>query len=417
MSKTKKTSEDKPSKAKSLFSEIAKKTGGEILGDIPPVKYYVDTGNLALNFINSGRFMGGGIPGGRITEIYGPSASSKTLIGTNIVRGAQALGGYAIYLDCENALNSEFAAKASHLDVDTIIRYTPETLERVFNKIHAVLRLIREKDKDVPVVFVYDSISVSPCEREFRETTLTENYTQAEFKKKVGAKEQPGERARVCSSQLRKLNPVLANGNASLVVINQTRQKIGVLYGNPETTGGGGTALEFYASCRIRTQSQKKIENKKLGTFIGVNVKMTNKKNRSFAPFWECDGVQLFFKDGINPLGGLFGCLIKAERVAATKPGYYKVCEPWAGGVDHQFRASKEKGEMDLDTLLKFPSLVDAKNEQEIKDYLAIFGDAIRQTASEDVQELEVGGETWDDDPESSYEDPALLLEGEDQSA
>jgi recombination protein RecA len=406
-----------PKANNSLFAEIARKTGGEILAEIAPVKYFVDTGNLALNFINSGHFMGGGIPGGRISEIYGPSASSKTLLGTNIIRGAQALNGFAIYLDCENALNGEFAAAASHLDVNRVIRHAPECLEAVFSKIHNVIRLVRERDKDVPLIFVYDSISVSPCARELRETTLSEDYSQAEFKKKVGAKEQPGERARVCSRELRKLNPILAKNNATLVVINQTRQKIGVMYGNPETTGGGGTALEFYASCRIRTQSQKKIENTKLGTFIGVNVKVANKKNRTFAPFWEAEGLQLYFKDGINPLSGLLDCLIKSERIEAIGKGRYKVNSPWAGSETIDFTATKASGIVEADVLCKCPALVDATDAQQILDYLNVFGDAIRRSDSSDVTETAVPGENWDDNAEGGYSDPELVLEGDDAQA
>jgi hypothetical protein len=143
-----------------------------------------------------------------------------------------------------------------------MVRYTPETLERCFSKITAILQMVR-KDKRFdgkPIVILYDSISGSPCEREFRETNLPENYTQDQYKKIVGGKEQPGERAKVCSREFRKIIPLLEKYDGTLVVLNQTRDKIGVRYGSPETTGGGGNALIFYASLRARPQAQAKIE-------------------------------------------------------------------------------------------------------------------------------------------------------------
>ena len=100
-----------------FFEELAKNTGGDVLGKMDSVKYFVDTGSLALNYICSGRFIGGGVPGGKLTEIYGPSSSSKSLIGTNILFGCQRMKGIAILLDCENSANRDFINKASHCNV------------------------------------------------------------------------------------------------------------------------------------------------------------------------------------------------------------------------------------------------------------------------------------------------------------
>jgi recombination protein RecA len=215
-----------------LFEELAEATDGNILGKMDSVKYFVDTGSLAINFICSGRFISGGVPGGKITEIYGASSSGKSLLAANILYGCQKLNGFPIILDCENATNGEFMAKTSHLNLNRVIRYTPTTLEQAFLKMLNAARKIREKvSVEVPIVFIYDSISVSPCERELKETKLPENYKPSDWKKLVGRQEQPGERAKVCSKELRKFQALMEEMNITLVVLNQTREKIGVMYG------------------------------------------------------------------------------------------------------------------------------------------------------------------------------------------
>lgn len=377
------------------LSSLAAATGGTVLAECDPVKYYIDTGNLAVNYLISGIYLGGGVPGGKIIEFYGPSSSGKSYWGTNVLRGTQAIGGIPIYLDCENAINRDFAATASHIDINKIIRYTPESLEQVFLKIHNVIRAVREKFPTKPLVFVYDSLTASPCERELREVDLGENHTQAEWKRVVGAKEQPGERARICSKEFRKLETVLEKTDTTLVVINQTRMKIGVLYGNPETTSGG-LALEFYAGVRLRTQAQKKIENSKYGSIMGVNLKIQNKKNRCFKPYVEAEDVQLFFDKGVNPISGLLGMLEQSGRIErVNKSGLWKVNDPWAAGTAVTFTTTKEKG-MPQDVLIQCPAVVDAKDEDEIRNYLAIFQSAIDQSGSDETTEKEIKDDSLD---------------------
>ena len=203
-----------------FFEELANKTGGDIVAQIDSVKYFVDTGNLALNYICSGKFLGGGVPGGKLTEIYGPSSSSKSLIGTNILFGCQRNNGIAILEDCENSANKEFIQRASHCDLTKIVRHTPQTLEDVFLKMYRSIEFIRTKKKDSPIAIVYDSIGVSPSERELREVNLPEGASQADFKRIVGAKEQPGERAKICSREFRKLNTVMERNDATVVILN-----------------------------------------------------------------------------------------------------------------------------------------------------------------------------------------------------
>lgn len=385
--------------ATAFFATLAQKTGGDVISSTQAARYYIDTGSLPLNRICSGRYMTGGIPGGRITEIYGPSSSSKSLIAANCLFGTQKLNGFPILLDVENASNPEFMKRASHLDVDRVIRYTPGSLEECFSKMYNVIKAIREhtKTNDTPILIVYDSISVSPSARELRETDLPENANDATFKKIVGAKEQPGERAKICSRELRKLTPLLEETNATLLVLNQTREKIGVLYGSPETTAGGGNALPFYASLRLRTQTQKKIEHEKLEKAIGVNLKIKNVKNRSCAPFVESEGIQLLFENGINPISGLLSLLVQDERVVMTSAGRYAVAPAFIGNAEKpNFQANKAANAVPMQVLLDHPKLIDGESEEEVREYLKPYLVALDVLGGEGVVEKTVVGEEMD---------------------
>jgi RecA/RadA recombinase len=379
-----------------VFDDIASLAGGELLADQAPVKYYIDTGNLAVNAICSGRFFGGGMPGGRIIELLGPAAGGKSLWGCNFVRGIQVIDGVPVYLDCENALNPQFAVRSSHINPDKVLRLSPadgiDCLERTFLKVHNIIRKVREKHgPSKPLGFVYDSISVSPSERELRETTIDENFTEAEWKRKVGAKEQPGERAKICNKEFRKLEAVLEKADTTMLVINQIRQKIGS-YGNPEIGSTAATVLEYYSCLRLRVSAHKKIENKH-GLVIGINLKVKNIKNRIHKPFMEADGVQLFFEKGVNPLSGLLILLEQMERIEKVGVATYKVKEPWSNGQDVTFKATKAANMIDADVLCKCPALVDAKDETQVLDYLSIFREAIEQTLSDDTHENPIGND------------------------
>ena len=384
----------------SFFQDLANQTGGDIVAKIDSVKYFVDTGNLAINYICSGKFMGGGIPGGKLTEIYGPSSSSKSLIGTNILFGCQRQDGIAILEDCENSANKEFIQKASHCDLTKIVRHTPQSLEDVFLKMYKSIEFVRSKRKDCPIAIVYDSIGVSPSARELREVKLPENASKADFKRIVGGNEQPGERAKICSREFRKLNTVMETNDATVVILNQTRSKIGVLYGNPTTTAGGGNALPFYASCRLETSTMKKIEYKisaKKTKILGINIRVKNFKNKTHTPFISTENIQLLFEHGINPVSGLLSCLLDANRIVAKSAGNFVIADAFSNGEEVKFKASLDKNEVPLEILLKYPSLVDATSEQELVDYFEPFKDAMNFKLGADIIETDVLGSDDDD--------------------
>lgn len=391
-------------------SQLAAANGGDVLGLMDAVKYFVDTGSLAINYICSGRFMGGGIPGGKMTEIFGPNSSSKSLIGSNILFGCQRANGVAVLMDCENAANRLFIQSASHCDVQKIVRFTPQTLEDVFAKMYKVIEFVRSKKPiDVPIVIIYDSITVSPSARELREVALPENYTKEQFKKIVGGNEQPGERAKICSREMRKLNTIMEKNNATVVILNQTRDKIGgfaPMGMQAKTTGGGGNALPFYASLRLETKTQMKIEKKltaKKKRILGINVKIKNVKNRAYRPYVESENIQLMFDRGINPISGLLSCLLDADRIELKGAGNFTVKEPWAGGSEVKFKASMDRNDVPIEVLLKCPALIDAVSAEEVQDYLDPFMDAINFKPEDDA-DIEVNDVTGYEDEEIDEE-------------
>lgn len=396
-----------------LFADLAKETGGDVLEDLDNVKSFIDTGNLAVNYSCSGKFVPGGIPQGRIIEAFGPEASGKSLIGSNVLYGIQRIDGWAVLLDCENASNGEFMSKVSHLNLKRVIRYAPSSLERAFRQIHVTVKAIREREKKMglprkPILFVFDSLTVPPCERELKENNLPLDYSVADWKKIVGRMEQPGERARVISAELRKLQAMVVEQDVTVYVINQTRDKIGVMYGSPETTPGGN-AMKFYASLRLRTSTKKKIEHAKLEKFAGINMEVRNVKNRMFRPFVKAEDVKLYFEEGIDPLSGILTALIEGERVIMKSGGNYEVADGFRADLypaEYKFKASKAENRLPAQVLLDNPKLVDAATAEEVQAYLDCWGGGLIATESGEYAEKSVAFDSEGNPVEGAEEDP-----------
>lgn len=362
---------------------LADKMGGEILSRVDSVKTWIDTGVFALNFLCSGKFMGGGIPSGKIMEIFGPSSSCKTLFATNILKGVQKAGGIAVFLDAENTLSKDFAEKASKLQADKVIVLKANSLEQAFAKINTAIRAIREVyPVEIPVVIVYDSIAASPSEREFEETKLEEEAL-------AKCKDRVADRAKTINKELRKLTPVLENNNVTCLFINQVRVNVGVFMGNPEVTPGG-KSLEFYSTLRIRTQASKRFKDD-LENVIGMNVSVKNVKNKVFRPFIETHGLQLFFDQGINPVSGLLELLMRDGRIELVSQGNYRVSPEFSGGEEIKFKSSKERNDIPIEVLVKCPSIIDAESPQQVEEYLQTFQSGIEASdivaSSEDLNE------------------------------
>lgn len=268
-----------------------------LLSEQSPNMGFVSTGSYALNKIISGDYTKG-IPIGMITQFHGEASTAKTVFATHILKEAQEKGYYTMLVDSENAYNPEFA-KHLGIDPEKLIYSTPETLEECFQVIEDTIITIRETDTDTPIVVAYDSIAVSPSKAEYE----AENYE--------GNNMQGAIRAKSTGACLRKINPLMRKYKVALVIINQIRNKVGVMFGSPDTMAAGGKSLEYYLGVNLKCISNKtsdliKDDNKKV---LGIQGRVRNTKNKCSVPFRECE-FELIYNEGLNPFFGLLNQLL-----------------------------------------------------------------------------------------------------------
>jgi recombination protein RecA len=394
----KKTTKKKTAvKKTSALDDILKTTGSSTLGLSGHVPWYHDLGNFAMNFINSGKFIAGGLPGGKIIEVFGAEATAKSLLGYCFLGNIQMNGGYSILIDAERSGNAKFAKAAGHVDVDSLIMREPEHWGEVESYVFNVVKAIRERDKDCQIGIMLDSIGVIQSEREAKYANLPQNPTKTQIKE-VGP-ERPGERARASGDFLRRVQGFLANERATLYIINQLRTAIGAQKWEPQdVTSGGGRALPYYASTRLLMKAQKKIVEKisDIEIPMGNRLGIVNRKSRSYTPGLKTDGIKLYFDGGIDPLSGLLTVLIVAKRVEVGKAGNYKVYPEYTeDGEMLNFKASKdrERNEMPLDVILKCPKLVDGESREEVEEYLARWQTAMDASNNDKIEEIDMDSE------------------------
>lgn len=256
------------------------------LRDARPVDVEViPTGSISLDIA-----LGvGGVPRGRVIEIYGPEASGKTTLAMHICAESQKQGGVAAFVDAEHALDPDYARKIG-VNVDDLLISQPDSGEQA---LQIVETLVRSGEVDVIVV---DSVAAL--------------VPRAEIAGEVG-EFQIGLQARMMSQVLRKLSGVISKTKTVVIFLNQTRMKIGVMFGNPETTPGG-LALKFYASVRIDLRRAAQI--KKGEEIIGNRVKAKIVKNKVAAPFKTTE-FDIYYNEGISKLADFINTGLKVEVI------------------------------------------------------------------------------------------------------
>lgn len=280
---------DKKKALETAISQIEKQYGkGAVmkLGQATTMQVdAISTGSLGLDMA-----LGiGGVPRGRIIEVYGPESSGKTTVALQIIAQAQKAGGEAAFIDVEHALDPVYA-KALGVDIDSLLVSQPDTGEQALEIMEA---LIRSGALDV---IVLDSVAAM--------------VTKAEIDGEMG-EAHVGLQARLMSQALRKLTSVVSRSNCVAVFINQIREKIGVMYGNPETTPGG-RALKFYSSVRIEVRRGEPIKNG--SEIIGNKTKCKIVKNKVAPPFKEVV-FDILYGEGVSRIGEIIDYAVEADII------------------------------------------------------------------------------------------------------
>lgn len=290
-----KTSEKKQG-IDSVVDEIKEKFGeGMImkLGEIKKVDVeVVPTGSISLDIA-----LGiGGMPRGRIVEIYGPESSGKTTLTLHVIANAQKMGGTAAFIDAEHALDPEYAKRIG-VNINDLLISQPDSGEQALDIVET---LVRSNALDVIVI---DSVAAL--------------VPRAEIEGDMGDQHM-GRQARLMSQALRKLTSIIARSNTIVIFINQLRMKIGVMFGNPETTTGG-QALKFYASVRVDVRRAAQI--KKGEMVVGNRVKAKVVKNKVAPPFRVAE-FDIMYNEGISQAGDLLDTAVLCGTIKKSGNSY-----------------------------------------------------------------------------------------------
>jgi recombination protein RecA len=334
------TTQDDRKKALSLaIAQIEKSCGKGSIMKLGPDAPRIRVESISTGAINLDAAIGvGGIPRGRVTEVYGPESSGKTTLCLHVVANAQRGGGVAAYIDAEHALDTEYAKKLG-VDIENLLISQPDTGEQALEICEI---LVRSGAVDVVVI---DSVAAL--------------VPKAEIEGEMGDSH-VGLQARLMSQALRKLTGAIARSKTAVVFINQLREKIGVMFGNPETTTGG-KALKFYASVRLDIRRIGPVKEKE--DVIGSHVRVKVVKNKVAPPFKQAE-FDIMYSEGISHTSLLVD--IGSESGIIEKSG------AWYSYGAQRIGQGRENAKM----FLKDNPALMAEVEEKVKVVLGILGDA-----------------------------------------
>jgi recombination protein RecA len=264
------------------------------------VSEWVSTGCLALDAI-----MGGGLPVGRLVEIFGDPSTGKSLIASQVAAIAQQMDATVLYIDTETAVSKDMMAEVG-VDVSKLLYASPDTVEEVFTIIHETIDSKTEIDPDGLLVIIWDSISATSIQQEM----------EAEYGKAT-----MGRHAGLISQGLRKITRKIAKSSVVFLTINQVREKIGVMFGD-NTATFGGKAVSFHSSIRIHLHMSGKIKDSDKH-IIGINVRAVVEKNKLAVPYREAI-LPIYFGNGIDDGEASFD-MLKETGIITTHGNSYVI--------------------------------------------------------------------------------------------
>jgi recombination protein RecA len=332
------TQEDRKKALSLAIAQIEKSCGKGSIMKMGPDAPRVRVASISTGAINLDAAIGvGGIPRGRVTEVYGPESSGKTTLCLHVVANAQRGGGVAAYIDAEHALDTEYAKKLG-VDIENLLISQPDTGEQALEICEI---LVRSGAVDVVVI---DSVAAL--------------VPKAEIEGEMGDSH-VGLQARLMSQALRKLTGAIARSKTAVVFINQLREKIGVMFGNPETTTGG-KALKFYASVRLDIRRIGPVKEKE--DVIGSHVRVKVVKNKVAPPFKQAE-FDIMYAEGISHTSLLVD--IGSESGIIEKSG------AWYSYGAQRIGQGRENAKM----FLKDNPALMAEVEEKVKVVLGVRGD------------------------------------------
>ena len=309
----------------------------------------VPTGSLSLDIA-----LGlGGVPKGRIIEIYGPESSGKTTVALHMVAEVQKRGGIAGFIDAEHALDPVYA-KNIGVDIDELYISQPDSGDQA---LEITETMVRSGAMDIIVV---DSVAALVPKQEI-EGDMGDSHV--------------GLQARLMSQALRKLTPVISKSNCVVIFINQLREKVGIMFGNPEVTTGG-RALKFYSSVRMDVRRVEAI--KQGGEIIGNHTKVKVVKNKVAPPFKEAE-FDIMFGQGISREGDLIDLAVKVDAVQKS-------------GAWYAYKGEKiGQGRENAKTFLREHPEIMAEVEVQVREYYNLPTDTVVESASQEEGQPKAG--------------------------